>query len=250
MRQLVADGIVGRVTSTSVVFSGGIGGARVLKSRVHYTDAGFGMNLLNIVTGHILACVERTLGDLRDLSAVVTTLNDRVTIVETGQVITASAPDQIAIVGQFDSGAVASVTVHGGAPFAAENFSFCIVGTEGELVIGPAQPNEQQSMGLLRPRSDDRVDETPADYKYMNTAGWTITLVRPDGSVEDLAPTTGALTSGPPHVAAMYHELGQAIRANRPAAPDFNAAVGYHLLLETIQRAADSGIRQRVSGSS
>jgi hypothetical protein len=82
----------------------------------------------------------------------------------------------------------------------------------------------------------------PADYKYMNSADWAVIIARPDGSVEELTPPVGDLTSGPPHVGAIYHELPHAIRTDRPATPDFNAGAGYHRLLEAIQRASGSGV--------
>ncbi len=52
---------------------------------------------------------------------------------------------------------------------------------------------------------------------------------------------------GPPlNVAQMFRRLGEAIRSGGPAAPDFNAAVTLHELLDAIQRASDSGQAQRL----
>ena len=56
------------------------------------------------------------------------------------------------------------------------------------------------------------------------------------------------MPAGPPrNVAALYLELARAIADNRPVTPDFAAAVGYHELLSTLQRASDTGVRQDIA---
>jgi hypothetical protein len=54
---------------------------------------------------------------------------------------------------------------------------------------------------------------------------------------------------GPPrNVAVLYREFARAINYGQPAVPDFAMAVRYHQLLEQIQRASDTGIRQDAVG--
>jgi len=76
---------------------------------------------------------------------------------------------------------------------------------------------------------------------------------KPDGSAADLpvpgrfSPVPAAVPAGPPrNVAVLYREFARAISDGLPAAPDFATAARFHQLLENIQRASDTGIRQDV----
>jgi predicted dehydrogenase len=63
------------------------------------------------------------------------------------------------------------------------------------------------------------------------------------------SPVPATVPAGPPrNVAALYREFARAISYGQPAVPDFATAVRYHQLLETIQRASDTGIRQEAVG--
>jgi len=63
------------------------------------------------------------------------------------------------------------------------------------------------------------------------------------------SPVPEAVPAGPPrNVAVLYREFARAISSGQPAAPDFDMAVRYHQLLEQIQRASDTGIRQDAVG--
>jgi hypothetical protein len=65
---------------------------------------------------------------------------------------------------------------------------------------------------------------------------------------ERLSPVPAAVPAGPPrNVAVLYREFARAIAEDRPVTPDVATAVGYHRLLETIQRASDTGLRQDIA---
>lgn len=231
VRELIERGAIGRPVAISVVSAGGPAGRRIPQANVYATDAAAGATVLSISAGHILATVTRAVGNLRRVSAVVASVNRETTVVETGQTIPVSAPDQVVVVGQLDSEAVAAITVQGGAAPAAPGFEVRVVGTEATLTIRPRTPGG------------------------IHIVEWAISIAKTDSSSEELAvpegmsPVPATVPAGPPrNVAALYVELARAMADNRPAAPDFAEAVAYHRLLATIQRASDTGVRQDVDG--
>ena len=107
-------------------------------------------------------------GEFRQLSGVVALVNKQTTVIETGQTVPVTAPDQVLVAGQLDSGAVASVAVQGGSAPVSPSFELRIVGTEATLVVRPATPGG------------------------IHITDWAIRLAKPDGSVADL-PVPGPL---------------------------------------------------------
>jgi predicted dehydrogenase len=231
-RDLIAQGYVGRVTSATTVSTGGLGGPRVAESGLWLADARQGATILTISGGHVLGVLARAVGEFRQVSATVSLHNPTVTVVETGEEVPASGPDQVAIDGLVgDEDVVASVTVQGGLARAPGSWFFQIAGTDGALTIASADPGASIHM-----------------------ANWAIRGVHGDGPVEDLVvPDTylqvpAAVPVGPPrNVAALYLELARALNESRPATPDFAAAVRFHRVVEAVQRASDTGARQTVS---
>ncbi len=165
------------------------------------------------------------------VSAVVALVNKETTVIETGQTVPVTAPDQVVLAGRLENGAVASIAVQGGSAPVTPGFELRIAGTEATLVVRPATPGG------------------------IHITDWAISISKPDGSAADLPvpgrlrPIPAAVPAGPPrNVAVLYREFARAISYGQPAAPDFATAVRYHQLLENIQRASDTGIRQDTGG--
>jgi predicted dehydrogenase len=78
-------------------------------------------------------------------------------------------------------------------------------------------------------------------------AGATVLSISTGHILATLARAVGEFRE-PRNVAVLYREFARAISDGRPAAPDFATAVRYHQLLEQIQRASDTGIRQDAGG--
>lgn len=225
VRQLIEQGDIGRPLTVSVVPAGGPAGQRIEQANLYATDAAAGATVLSISTGHLLSTVARAIGEFRHVSAVVATVNEQSTVIETGQAVPVTAPDQVVLAGQLDGGAVASIAVQGGSAPVTPGF----VGTEGTLVVRPATPGG------------------------IHISDWAILLAKPDGSVQQLpvpghfSPVPVTVPAGPPrNVAVLYREFARAINQGRPAVPDFATAVRFHQLLATIQRASDTGLRQDI----
>jgi predicted dehydrogenase len=226
--ELIADGQIGQLLSVSAVTAGGPGGQRVPQASAYAADVAAGATVLSISGAHLLATLARAVGEFRQVSGVVATVNRQATVIETGQTLPVTSPDQIAMSGVLESGAVASVTVQGGSAPGGPGFEVRVVGSDATLIIRPA-----------------------AAGGSIHIAEWAVSVARADGTTEDLPVperlrrVPAAVPAGPPRgVAAVYASLARAITEGRPAEPDFGTAVRYHRLLDAIQRASDTGARQ------
>jgi predicted dehydrogenase len=237
LRDLIAEGTIGRVESISLLTSGGLGGSRIPEWLAWSTDPAAGVSVLSVTGGHVLATLAEAVGPLRDVSAVVATLSAHTTVIETGQRLPVGTPDQVALVGTLDtegrSGAVMSVTLQGGTAAAAAGFTLQIVGSDTTLRITPAQPG-----GLL------------------HMSDWTIAAFSADGRrpVEELVVPQRYRTippevrAGPAaNVAALYRDLAHAIAGRHQPHASFDTAVAFHRLITIVQTAARTGQRQQLA---
>ena len=110
VQQLLGDGYVGEVLSTTMVGLS-IPGDVVGQPNAYMLDKANGANLLTIPVGHSLDILNYVLGEFADLSAVSDLRRPHITIEETGERIVKTAADQIAVIGTLSSGATASVHV-------------------------------------------------------------------------------------------------------------------------------------------
>ena len=153
----------------------------------------------------------------------------RIKIVETGETIQMTAPDQVLISGVLQSGAVASVHLKGGTANGT-GFLFEIHGIEGALAIVPTDPRQatyiQVSEFTLR---GAQAGKPLADLSIPESYRW----VPP------------AVPAGLPfNVAQLYMRMAEGIREGKSVSPDFDVAVKRHQLLDVIQKASDTGARQ------
>src|SRR5881392_3772214 len=133
VQQLLRDGYVGEVLSTTMV-GVSIAGDALVQPNAYMLDKTNGANLLTVPFGHSLDVLSYVLGEFAELSAVSDVRRPLITIQETGERIVKTAADQIAVIGTLDSGATASIhireAVAGGTGFLWE-----INGTDGTLRI-------------------------------------------------------------------------------------------------------------------
>src|SRR5712691_2639557 len=197
----------------------------------HSPGAHFVADLLTVMAGHALAALERVAGPLADVSAVLANLHDRVAVAETGELIANHVPGQVALHGRLGSGALLSLSIHGGSAAAPSGFAITISGADGTLTITPADPGH-----------------------YPGWAEWRVRLRGTDGAATDLPVPDryrlipAGVPAGPAtHIAALYREIAQAITEGRPAHPGFDTAVHHHQTLAAIERAAQTGLRQSLA---
>src|SRR5207248_9175471 len=110
VRELLRDGYVGEVLSTTMVGLS-IPGDVVGQPNAYMLDKANGANLLTIPVGHSLDLLNYVLGEFAELSAVLDLRRPHITIEETGERMVKTAADQIAVIGTLRSGATASVNI-------------------------------------------------------------------------------------------------------------------------------------------
>src|SRR4029077_867001 len=139
VRDLVAEGYVGKVLSCTMIVSTPTWGTEFTRDWAYMADHSNGNTLLTSTGGHAIDALCFCLGEFKELSSVVATQRQQVKIVETGETIQMTSPDQVLMSGVLQSGAVAAIHLKGG--FASgTGFLFEIHGTEGDLAIVPEDP--------------------------------------------------------------------------------------------------------------
>lgn len=133
-RDLVADGYVGEVLSTTVVGSGGAWGATVGPADHYVLDAANGATMLTIPFGHTLDGVASVLGEPGELRIRSASRRTSAVDTESGRPVPMTAPDQVVASGRLPGGAVATFHYRGGLS-RGTNFRWEINGTEGDLVL-------------------------------------------------------------------------------------------------------------------
>src|SRR5213076_1286612 len=98
VQELLRDGYVGEVLSTSMVGLSVLGDVLV-QPNAYMLDKSNGANALTIAVGHSLDLLNHVLGEFADLSAVSDLRRPVITIEETGEQIVKTAADQIALIG-------------------------------------------------------------------------------------------------------------------------------------------------------
>lgn len=229
-RELISQGAIGQPLAVSVVAHTASAGQRTPLERMYSADPAAGDTALSVATGHILGALSVAVGTPRDVSGLVAAIHRQTTITETGETVPVSAPDQVVVTGQLENEAVFSMAVQGCLAPGAVGFTIRVVGSDATLLIRSAVPGA------------------------VHIVEWALAIARSDGSVEELpiperfiALPPSVPTGRPRNVALVYRELASAIAEHRPARPNFRTAVRFHRMLEAIQRASDTGIRQTIS---
>ena len=223
MRALIADGYVGDVLATTMHSSLAGAGQRASAS-AWAADRTQGATTLTIAGGHSLDALCFCLGEFRELSATVSTQLPTATVTDTGETIAVTAADNVLVSGRLVSGAVASAHIKS-APTHGTGFVFEVNGSEGVLIVSSEASAQIGELTLHGARGGDSAPEA-------------LPVPEPNRWVPDGVPAGPAL-----NVAQLFRRLGEYIRDESPAVPDFNTAVTVHRLLDAIQRASDSGQR-------
>jgi predicted dehydrogenase len=226
VRDLVAQGYVGKVLSTSVVGSGLAYGESVERPNAYLVDKANGANLLTIATGHFLDAMCYCLGEFAELSATLATRRPQVTIAKTDESLLATSPDQVAVQGTLQGGAVASFHFRGGQS-RGTNLLWEINGTDGDLLVTGAGGHVQ--MLELTLQGGQGKDTTLAPLAIPDEYRW-VPAETPAGF--------------PFNVAQLYVQLASDLQKGTRLSLPFDAAVVRHRMIAAIQQAAETGERQ------
>lgn len=225
IKDLVTDGYVGRVLSATLI--GRAPNWAATLDRAYQADFANGANLMTITGGHQIDALCYCLGEFREVSAYVVSQRNEIFAEDKGVTIPLTAPDQLAVNGLLESGAVVVFQIRGGMSRGIE-FMFEIHGSEGDLVAAATSGGsmQRQELSLHGAQGKGRkLAELPIPTKYRYV---------PD----EIA------SNSPYNVAQLYAKLGESIRNGTKASPGFDAAVRRHRLIDAIVRASQTGQKQ------
>jgi predicted dehydrogenase len=228
-RDLVADGFVGEVRSTTYVGSGFTWGDDVDAGDVYAMDSKNGATLLSVIGGHAFSAVQSVLGPVSQLDGLLSQRRRTVRVVGTGDAIAMKTPDQVVVAAQFASGAPMALQLRGGLP-CATRLMWEISGSERDLRIS-AKVEEIPVINIspLRVEAGKRGErgfselEVPSSYYF---------------GLDD-APAAR-------NVAGIYRLMIRDISRGTRGAPGFDDAVALHRLLDAVELSSNTGARQRI----
>jgi predicted dehydrogenase len=225
VRDLINQGYVGEVLSTTLIGSGMGWGPTVEPYNAYLNDKNNGATMLSIALGHAVDALCHCLGEVRELSATMTARRKWFTVAETGESKPMTADDQVCVTGLLEAGAALSVHYRGGSS-RGTNLLWEINGTEGDLQLtadgGQAQIFELTVHGGNGAQSSLEVLPMPDHYRWSHPQG-----------------------AGPSaNVAQAYARFARDYREGTHFCPTFDDAVTRHRMLSAIETAAVSGQRQ------
>ena len=226
VQQLLSDGYVGEVLSTTMIGLS-VTGDVLVQPNAYMLDRANGANVLTIAVGHSLDILNYVLGEFAELSAVSDLRRPLITIEETGEQIVKTAADQIAVIGTLTSGATASIHVRE-AVAGGTGFLWEINGTDGTLRItaAAAQP---QIFPLTVAGAKGRNEPAELVVPAALTQKW---------------PGLTSLEGAPAYnVGRTYAAFAADIANGTHTVPDFADAVRRHGVIAAIERSAASGER-------
>ena len=192
--------------------------------RVWAKDRESGVGTLNIQFGHYVDALCLCVGEIQEVSSVVSTQVKEWYFTDLEETMEVTTPDNVLVSGALANGAVvsahvASIPWHGRGPMIQ------VFGRDGTLLYQGSHIDHTRLEGAGRGESVLHEIEIP----------------------DRLIWAPPEVPQGPPfNVAQMYRRLAEAIRTGGPVEPDFDFAVRRHKLLAAIQEASDRGVKQTV----
>ena len=226
VQQLLGDGYVGEVLSTTLVGLS-IPGDVVGQPNAYMLDKTNGANLLTVAIGHSVDILNYVLGEFAELSAVSAVRRPLISIEETGEQIVKTAADQVAVIGTLTSGATASIHIRE-AVAGGIGFQWEINGTDGTLRI-TADAALPEIFPLTIAGARGRNEPAQLAIPKVLTQKW---------------PALTKLEGEPAfNVGRAYAAFAADIDNGTHTVPDFADAVRRHELIAAIERSAASGQR-------
>jgi len=137
VHDLIQQGYVGEVLSTTLIGSGMGWGPTVEPFNTYLNDKKNGATMLSIGLGHAADALCHCLGEVQELSATMAVRRRSFTIAGTGESKSMTADDQVAVTGLLEGGAALSIHYRGGVS-RGTNLLWEINGTEGDLQLTAA----------------------------------------------------------------------------------------------------------------
>jgi predicted dehydrogenase len=225
VRDLIKQGYVGEVLSTTLIGSGMGWGPTVEPYNAYLNDKKNGATMLSIAVGHAADALCHCLGEVRELSATMTVRRTSATIAETGGSTPMTADDQVSVTGLLEGGAALSIHYRGGFS-RGTNLLWEINGTEGDLQLTAAGGQVQIFQMTVRGGNGTQssLEVLPVPEQYL----WS--------PRQNPGPST--------NVAQSYARFARDYREGTHFCPTFDDAVTRHRMLDAIETAAATGQRQ------
>ena len=228
MSDLLAEGYIGELRSVRMHVSVDAFVARRMGYLAYTLPSENFSDLLPIFGGHFLDILFKHVGFPRTLSALTANQIRQVTIVDTGETMPRTNPDQVFVTGTFANGAVLSVQLEAGKRNNA-GVQIDLTGTEGDMRITNATSFGESANLIEGARGDGqplRVLPVPDQYNWLpeHTLG---------ASVAELA-----------HLYAAY---ARDVREGTQLAPTFCDAVRMHDVIDRIIASDRTGQRVNLS---
>jgi predicted dehydrogenase len=227
VKDLVAQGYVGQVLSTSLIGSGMAWGPFVDAANAYTADRKHGATMLTIPIGHTVDALCYALGEMREVSAIMANRRTSSTQVETGAALPMSSEDQVVVAGRLDGGAVVSIHYRGGM-LRGTGLLWEINGSEGDLQLsaigGHAQLFDLSLRGGQGKDTGLQAMDIPAQYRW--------------------APQVPPMAF---NVAQAYVRFAADMRLGTKTCPGFEEAVVRHRMIAAIESAATTAKRVTIS---
>jgi predicted dehydrogenase len=228
LRDLIAQGYIGRVLSTTLVGSGMNWGEFIDQPNAYTADKKNGATMLTIPFGHTIDALCYCLGEFTQVAATMACRRETFTLVPDRKKLPMTAEDQVAVSGLLADGTVASIHYRGGVS-RGTNLLWEINGTEGDVQITSYGGHAQL---------------------------FDLALAAGRGEEKTLQPLTiPAKYIGNPELPPFARSVGQAysralsdLREGTNLCPTFDDAVVRHRLLDAVERAAQTGNTVRLDG--
>ncbi|MFB9072271.1 Gfo/Idh/MocA family protein [Citricoccus parietis] len=228
LQDLVRDGYLGRVLSSTLVGAGEPWGDVVDQNKAYLQDDALGGTMTTIPFGHTIDAVCTVLGEFESLAAMTAIQQPLVRIAGTDDTVEKTTPDQLLLAGRLVDGTMLSAHYRGGKT-AGTTLRWEINGTEGTLVVTAPNGNLQLSPltlhGATAGASELEELQVPASY------------IHADASLPAPAVT----------VAESLLVVERDLRHGTRLAPTFDDAIARKQMLQALRRAADTGTQQRLT---
>ena len=227
MRELIQQGYVGQVLAVNMTLMNS-GVLTRPSDRTWQRDVTLGANTLTITFAHVFDAMCMVVGELAEVSAIVSTQVPQWFETDTNKYVDVTSPDNIVVQGRLQNGAIVNAYC-GVQPYHGSGHRLEIYGREGTLaMIGGGEGGEERRRKLMGGHKDDKaLQELPVPERFT----WVPEAVRNGGPAYD--------------VGQLWVKFAEAIRTGANIDSDFDHAVRRHRSLDAIVRASQTGQRQK-----
>jgi predicted dehydrogenase len=229
MRELIQQGYVGQVLAVNLMLMNS-GVLTRPSDRTWQRDVTLGANTLTITFAHVFDAMCMVVGELAEVSAIVSTQVPQWFEIDTKKYVDVTSPDNVVVQGRLENGAIVNAYC-GVQPYHGSGHRLEIYGRDGTLaMIGGGEGGEERRRKVMGGHKDDKaLQELPVPERFT----WVSEAVRNGGAAYD--------------VGQMWVRFAEAIRTGSNIEPDFDDAVRRHRSLDAIVRASQTGQRQKVA---